>query len=193
MYYIYEVPGVKIGCSEEPDKRVAKQGYTNYVILEEHDCIYKASDRERELQKQKGYFVDIIPYFKSRQQWGSKGGKTQGRKNVESGHLASIRTKESQSKGGKIGGRKAVESGHLASICSKGGKAAVLVGAQSKAGKIGGKATRSLTFGQAQEIRHRFTQLPGGKMQRYNQLCNEYNVSLKVICSIVNNKAYLEP
>jgi hypothetical protein len=54
---------------------------------------------------------------------GKIGGKTGGRKNVESGQIKTIATFETRSKGGK----KAVESGHLESIrtfesCSKGGK-----------------------------------------------------------------------
>ena len=40
-------------------------------------------------------------------------GRIQGQKNVESGHLASIRTSENQSKGGKAQGPKNVESGLL--------------------------------------------------------------------------------
>jgi hypothetical protein len=51
-----------------------------------------------------------------------RAGKIGGRRNVESGHLESIRTPESCSKGGKIVGKRNVESGHLKSVCSKGGK-----------------------------------------------------------------------
>ncbi len=43
-------------------------------------------------------------------------GHVQGRKNVENGHLARVRTHEGSVKGGQIGGRKVVENGHLASI-----------------------------------------------------------------------------
>ena len=72
-YYIYHIPTFihkdgkigKIGCSEEPDVRTNKQGYTDFEILEEHECIYKASDREIELQKQYGYPVDLCPYYKT--------------------------------------------------------------------------------------------------------------------------------
>jgi hypothetical protein len=39
MYYIYHIPGIKIGCSEEPAIRVDKQEYTSYTILEEHTDI----------------------------------------------------------------------------------------------------------------------------------------------------------
>jgi len=64
MYYIYHVKGVKIGVSYEPEKRVAKQGYSDYEILEEHTDIYEVSKRERELQRQYGYPVDTHPYYK---------------------------------------------------------------------------------------------------------------------------------
>ena len=66
MYYIYHIPGVKIGCSTEPNKRVKAQRYNNYVILEEHRDIYKASEREIELQKEYGYEIDNRnPYYVS--------------------------------------------------------------------------------------------------------------------------------
>lgn len=113
MYYIYHIPGIKIGCTEEPAKRVASQGFTDYIILEEHSCIYEVSKREVELQQEYGYRVDQTLYWKSRSNWGanagsfatrSAGGKTSGRMNVENGHLARLRTTKHQSKAGKAGG-----------------------------------------------------------------------------------------
>ena len=83
MYHIYHIPNVKIGCSTEVKVRVAKQGFTEYEILETHTDIYKVSNRELELQKQYGYPVDNIPYYISCQ-------------NFKKGT-----TKESCSKGGK--------------------------------------------------------------------------------------------
>jgi hypothetical protein len=96
MYYIYHIPNFvwngeykgkigKIGCAENPNSRVKKQGYSDYKILETHTDIYKVSERELELQKKYGYPVDKKPYyqttrignFKSR----SKGGKLGGGKN----------------------------------------------------------------------------------------------------------------
>lgn len=135
-YYIYHIPTFihkdgrigKIGCTElEAEERVSQQGYIAFEILEEHDCIYKASDREMELQKQYGYPVDTRPYWKVKmmptKEGSIKGGKTQGpiqgKINVESGHLNKIRTEENCSKGGKIQGPKNVQSGQLASIRSK--------------------------------------------------------------------------
>ena len=64
-YYIYHIPEIKIGCSTEPENRVKAQGYTNYEILEEHEDIKVASDRERELQKEYGYKVDKVSYYQS--------------------------------------------------------------------------------------------------------------------------------
>jgi hypothetical protein len=55
-YYIYHVPGVKIGCSTEPNYRVKRQGYDKYEILETHTDIDIASQREIELQNQYGYY-----------------------------------------------------------------------------------------------------------------------------------------
>lgn len=113
MYYIYHITGIKIGCAEEPAKRVARQGYTDYSILEEHSCIYEVSKRERELQRKWGYPVDKKPYWQVVRMSsaggkaggkiaGKIGGKIGGNIAVESGQLASIRTHESCSKGGKV-------------------------------------------------------------------------------------------
>lgn len=75
---------------------------------------------------------------------GHKGGKTQGRRNVETGHMLRMATPGSRSKGGKIGGKKAVESGQLASICTP--------EHQSKGGKIQGK--RNAESGQLARAGH---------------------------------------
>ena len=128
VYYIYHIPTFihkngrigKIGCTEEVDAkvRVNKQGYTDYEILETHTDIMVASDREIQLQKEYGYPVDTIPYYKSAdKRKNSKGGKIQGKiqgkKNVESGHLTKISS---------LGGKKGLQNGHLAKIQSLGGK-----------------------------------------------------------------------
>jgi hypothetical protein len=78
MYYIYHIPGKKIGCTEQPKQRTSKQGFSKYEILETHTDIYKASEREIELQKQYGYAIDKVPYHISRKFWGSKAGKIGG-------------------------------------------------------------------------------------------------------------------
>jgi hypothetical protein len=65
MYYIYHIPGIKIGCSQNIKKRIQSQKFSQYEIVEEHYDVYKASRREIELQKQYGYKVDRIPYYES--------------------------------------------------------------------------------------------------------------------------------
>ena len=65
MYYIYHIPGVKIGCTIELDRRIKKQGFEEHEILEIHTDIYEASDRELELQREYGYLVDTVPYYVS--------------------------------------------------------------------------------------------------------------------------------
>ena len=94
-YYIYHIKGVKIGVSTEPDKRVKKQGYCDYEILETHTDIMKVSVREKDLQKQYGYKVDHAPYYQSRAKWGSVPGKIGGK----------IGGKTRGKLGGKIGGK----------------------------------------------------------------------------------------
>jgi hypothetical protein len=110
MFYIYHIEGIKIGCSNNPKRRVKEQGYNEYKILEEHSDIMIASKREIELQKQYGYQTDDTPYYitsnapnrQSSKLWGSKLGKIQGNKNVENGHLERMRAKGNPSLGGKI-------------------------------------------------------------------------------------------
>jgi hypothetical protein len=79
MYYIYHIPGIKIGCSTEPNTRVEKQGYTEYEILETHIDIDIADIREKELQKEYGYKVDTATYKQSRE-WACKGSSNGGKK-----------------------------------------------------------------------------------------------------------------
>jgi len=57
-YYIYHIPGIKIGCTKNIKTRIKVQGFTEYEILEEHTNIQIAADRERELQREYGYQVD---------------------------------------------------------------------------------------------------------------------------------------
>lgn len=64
-YYIYHIPGVKIGCTSELEKRISDQGFTDYEILETHEDIYVASEREKELQREYGYRGDGPHYWQS--------------------------------------------------------------------------------------------------------------------------------
>jgi len=66
-YYIYHIPGKKIGVTCDLNKRVTEQqGYEphEYEILEETEDIDEASYIERMLQKEFGYRVDEVPYNK---------------------------------------------------------------------------------------------------------------------------------
>ena len=65
MYYLYHIPGKKIGVTRDLNTRVTLiQGYkeTEYEVLEQSDDIDYISDREIELQKSHGYKVDIRKY-----------------------------------------------------------------------------------------------------------------------------------
>ena len=65
MYYIYHIPGKKIGVTRNLNHRVTLiQGYkeNEYEVLEQSDDINYISDREIELQKSYGYKVDIKKY-----------------------------------------------------------------------------------------------------------------------------------
>ena len=61
MYYLYHIPGKKIGVTRNLNTRVTLiQGYkeNEYEVLEQSDDIDYISDREIELQKSYGYKVD---------------------------------------------------------------------------------------------------------------------------------------
>ena len=107
MYYIYHIEGIKIGCTNNIERRVNQQGFTSYEILEEHIDIFEASNREIELQKKYGYRVDNIPYFKSVKQWGATagtiGGKQTAINNKKLGILPFGNDKEKQIEYAKLG------------------------------------------------------------------------------------------
>jgi len=66
-YYLYHIPGVKIGVTTNLEDRVERQqGYypeEYYVIMSTKD-IDLVSEKERQLQKALGYRVDMKPYNK---------------------------------------------------------------------------------------------------------------------------------
>jgi len=65
MYYLYHIPGKKIGVTRNLNTRVTlMQGYKEgeYEVLEQSDDIDYISDREIELQKSYGYKVDLKKY-----------------------------------------------------------------------------------------------------------------------------------
>ena len=64
-YYIYHIPGKKIGVTCDLNNRVTvQQGYSpeEYEILEESEDVDFISSKELELQKEYGYRVDMVPY-----------------------------------------------------------------------------------------------------------------------------------
>ena len=65
MYYLYHIPGKKIGVTRDLNTRVTLiQGYkeNEYEVLERSEDIDYISDREIELQKSYGYKVDRTKY-----------------------------------------------------------------------------------------------------------------------------------
>ena len=64
IYYIYEIPGKKVGCTKDLTRRQKEQETEGkLILLETHTDIYTASERERLLQKSKGYNIDKQPYW----------------------------------------------------------------------------------------------------------------------------------
>ena len=67
MYYLYHIPGKKIGVTRNLNTRVTLiQGYkeNEYEVLEQSEDIDYISDREIELQKSYGYKQDLHKYNK---------------------------------------------------------------------------------------------------------------------------------
>ena len=65
MYYIYHIPGKKIGVTRNLKNRVTlMQGYKKgeYEVLETHEDIDYVSKRELELQNEYGYKMDNKSY-----------------------------------------------------------------------------------------------------------------------------------
>jgi len=65
MYYLYHIPGKKIGVTRDLNNRVTLiQGYkeNEYEVLEQSPDIDYISDREIELQKSYGYKIDLKKY-----------------------------------------------------------------------------------------------------------------------------------
>ena len=65
MYYLYHIPGKKIGVTRNLNKRVTQeQGYKpdEYEVLDSSKDIDYISEKELELQKSFGYRIDRKPY-----------------------------------------------------------------------------------------------------------------------------------
>ena len=72
MYYIYHIPGKKIGVTKNLEQRVTKeQGYKpgEYEILETSNCIDYVSEQEAKLQRKFGYTEDFNNYKTLRTQF----------------------------------------------------------------------------------------------------------------------------
>ena len=85
-YYIYHIPGIKIGCTSQLKYRLKRQGFTEWEILETHTDIYEASAREIQLQKDYGLPVDKMLYYQKISHLTNKGNTYPDRKcpwNVE--------------------------------------------------------------------------------------------------------------
>tara|TARA_B100000963_G_scaffold295214_1_gene266070 strand:+ start:544 stop:1377 length:834 start_codon:yes stop_codon:yes gene_type:complete len=66
-YYLYHIPGKKIGVTRNLNSRVTEQqGYSpdEYEVLDQSTDIDYISSRELELQKSYGYKIDLKPYNK---------------------------------------------------------------------------------------------------------------------------------
>ena len=64
-YFIYHIPGKKIGVTCDLNNRVTvQQGYEpgEYEVLETSEDIDYISSKEFELQREYGYRVDMVPY-----------------------------------------------------------------------------------------------------------------------------------
>ena len=106
-YYIYHIPGIKIGCTNQLEIRMRDQGFTEWEILESYRNIYTASKREIELQKEYKLPIDAIPYWKTIKN-NSKGGWSQNAwdacSKANKGRIpAHVKTKKHQTKAAKLG------------------------------------------------------------------------------------------
>lgn len=109
-HYIYEIKGVKVGCTKDVDYRIKmyKGKYTleDLIVLEvlEDKTDIEAGEIERQYQKKLGYLVDKVPYHKSK-----KGLSQKGKIGAEKCHETNRKNKtgvcynkELQSMGGEI-------------------------------------------------------------------------------------------
>jgi len=63
MYYIYHIEGIKVGCTNNPVKRIkSQQGYSDYKILAKTINIDEACRLEFEWQDKLGYKRDLRTY-----------------------------------------------------------------------------------------------------------------------------------
>jgi hypothetical protein len=110
-YYIYHIPGEKIGCTTDLVKRMKDQGFTNFEIIWQEEGDYEfgwiAGEKEIELQKQYNLPVDKANYQISR--INRFRNMELGQWNKETGNLSNIakninKDLDHQSNAGKKGG-----------------------------------------------------------------------------------------
>jgi len=64
IYYLYEIPGIKIGVTQDLIKRQKQhKDKGTLILLGEYTDIFEVSDIELKLQAEKGYPVDQDPYW----------------------------------------------------------------------------------------------------------------------------------
>jgi transposase len=71
----------KVGCDKNYPNRPNEQGMRIYTSIENHKCIFEASNREIKLQKHYGLSVDRLPYYESIKR-SSAGGRIGGKASV---------------------------------------------------------------------------------------------------------------
>jgi hypothetical protein len=170
-FYIYHIEGVKIGCSVNADIRVKEQGYNEYEILETHNDIYKASDREIELQKQYGYAVDKIPYYVSIQ------------------HFNKAKQKLNYFELGKRLGNWGVNSGHLIKVCTIGGKTQGKINTEN--GHMEKMRSKSNYNRKSIKAYNRFTNELVGEYNSLTECCNKLGLVIsKVSSTLAGNRKY---
>ncbi len=63
MYYIYHIPGVKIGMTKNYPQRCLDQGFTEYELTETHTDIMIGSEREKQLNLEHSYPWNDSQYY----------------------------------------------------------------------------------------------------------------------------------
>ena len=133
IYTIYHIPEFVYGCGSvgkigvsyklktriNQNLKKSLEGFTKWEVLEEHTDVYEVSDREIELQKEYGYKVDCIPYWKTIENGLSEQSikaKKQNAKNMSNGLTA-----EQRSKGGKVAYKINKKNGNMLKIQKLGG------------------------------------------------------------------------
>jgi hypothetical protein len=118
VFKIYHIPKYvhscgsvgKVGLTEQKVETRMKgnlfksvEPFDFWEVLEEHDCISKASDREIELQKQYGYKVDTVRYEDFMKNRNTKGGYTDAnRRGLSEKYWGTDKHRENGSKIGKV-------------------------------------------------------------------------------------------